>query len=130
MGRSWHPAIEAREVTTRFGDRDDALLRRACDIRQVRKQKRRLLLGPSLGRAAKQDYGRLRLSPQRQQRAEIGIGRNQHPSLTFREGEHGGVWCRLHVPVPDVLFVMASLCQSDGATAGDNALSTRNFTQR
>lgn len=34
--------------------------------------------------------------------------------LKAMSGERGGIWRRLHVPVPDVLRVMASLCQPIG----------------
>lgn len=111
-----------------FDDDYASLLECVGHVGEIGQHERCLLFWTSLRRTAQQDHRRFDLRPQRQQRSEIGICRDKNPLLLRRKLEDCWIWSRLHVPVTNMFGVVSRLSQPL-TTAGDNALSTRNFTQ-
>lgn len=77
------------------------------DRRQVRAQERCLIAGSPLRPAAEQDHGRLRGASLREQRAEVGVSRNDDSILGSGSVEDLGVACGLQLVLPDVHRVVA-----------------------
>ena len=78
----WASAVEREPAdpdASRLEDGDGARVEVVGDCLEVREQKRRLLLGPSLGASTEQDEGRTLGAACREERREIGVGGNEDP---------------------------------------------------
>ena len=85
-----------------------------AECRQIRDQQRDLLIRLALGPAAEKDHGRRTLGAQREERGEIGVGRNQHALFRLSTLEHIAIAGRLHPIVADVDRIMTGGSESGG----------------
>ena len=96
-----------------------ALLERFGELREVRQQQRDDELSAMKGKAAQQHYGRPKMSPRRNQEAEIHVGRDQ--GALFKSGSSQNLLVErtlqavlpyMHCIVPRVPKLFSLLCRS------------------
>ena len=97
-----------------FEDDDRAPFEIVLDRGEVREQQRCLLLGAPLRPATEENEGRLPCEPQRQDRREVGISRNDNPLLLASAFHDHFVGCRLKVEGTNMNGVVPRLTKSLG----------------